>query len=68
MITALLGHNFLMEANDGLRKGKEEGQEGQITALFDRGVGLVEIGRTVGLHHIAVYRKLVKAGRVPNKR
>lgn len=68
MTPALLGYHFLMEGHHALRKGKKEGQEGQIEALFDQGIGTVEIGKRVGLHHIAVYRKLVKAGKVPHKR
>ena len=69
MHAALMGHPLLQEGwKHALRKREEEGSEGQIIALFDQGGTPVEIGRALGLHHLAVYRKLVKAGKVPHKR
>ena len=64
-----MGWPLLMgEWPNAVQRQRQEEGPGQIVLLFDQGKKVGEIGRALGLHHLAVYRKLVKAGRVPHKR
>ena len=68
MTPALLGYFFLAGGWPVDARQRKEGSISRVIRLFDQGKNVAEIGREVGKHHLAVYRYLVKAGKVPHSK